>query len=530
MNLAQLYDHIKQKARVTHNDEGAAELERSLSAYTRQAWPIIDPADYMHNWHIDCISEYLQAVTSGQIRRLLVNIPPRYMKSILGSVTWPTWSWARRPESKWLFTSYAQSLSSKHSVDRRLILQSDWYRRKWGDRFYLLGDQNVKTEYQNSKNGVMIATSIGGTITGKGGDYIVVDDPHNPEEIDSDTIRTGVIEYFRRTLPSRLNNKKTGAIVVIMQRLHEQDLSGHIIEAGGYEHLRLPAEADRRVIVHFPQSGRSFIRESGALLWPEREGPEEIDAVKRALGSYNYAAQYGQEPSAAAGGTFKRWWWRYWHRPGEPLPPVEVKMPDGSLRHIHPVPLPAKFEEQLQSWDCAFKDEADSDYVVGQAWGRLQADKYLLDQFREQADIIATMDAIVRMTAKFPKATTKLVEDKANGTAVVQMLRRRIGGMIPVEPEGGKIARANAVAPEVEAGNVYLPHPHIAPWVPRFVDVFASFPKVANDDEVDAFSQAVKRMMYRFIPKPVDALPGDYYTPGELEDAKGDKFRIRKVR
>jgi predicted phage terminase large subunit-like protein len=529
VQLAQLYDHIKQKARVTNNEE-AAELERSLSKYTRQAWPIIDPADYLHNWHIDCISEYLEAVTAGQIKRLLVNLPPRYMKSVLGSVSWPTWVWTKKPETKWLFTSYAQSLSTKLSVDRRLILQSDWYRRNWGEKFFLLGDQNVKTEYQNNKNGVMVATSIGGTITGKGGDVIVVDDPHNPEEIDSDTIRSGVIEYFRRTLPSRLNNKKTGAIVVIMQRLHENDLSGHIIEAGGYEHLNLPAESQKRTIIHFPISGRDKIREAGDLLWPEREGRDEIEAMKRALGSYNYEAQYGQNPSAAEGGMFKRWWWRYWHYPDKPLPPVEVRQADGTILKIHPEPLPVKFDEELQSWDCTFKDSDGSDFVCGQAWARQQADKFLLDQVKERMDIIRTMEEIVKMTARHPKAMLKLIEDKANGPAVIQMLRRKVGGLVPVQPEGGKVSRAAAVAPEVESGNVYLPHPMIAPWVDSFINTFAGFPKVANDDEVDAMSQAVKRMMFRFVPGKKEELPGQFYTPGEMEDMGMNKFEIRKVK
>jgi predicted phage terminase large subunit-like protein len=492
--LAQLYDHIKQKARVTSNPE-TEELEGSLSLFTRRAWPIIDPADYLHNWHIDCLSEHLEAVSLGQIKRLLINIPPRYMKSIQVSVMWPTWTWAKRPESKWIFTSYAQSLSTKHSVDRRLILQSDWYRKNWGDRFYLLGDQNVKSEYQNNKNGVMVATSVGGTVTGKGADYIVVDDPHNPEEVDSDTIRSGVIEYFRRTLPTRLNNKKTGAIVVVMQRLHEQDLSGHIIEQGGYEHLKLPAESEKRIIVHYPVTGREKVREAGELLWPEREGPDEIAAVKRALGSFNYGAQYGQDPRPSEGGMFKRIWWRYWCHEGQELPPVEVRI-GSNVTYILPEVLPKRLDEQIQSWDCSFKDSDGSDFVCGQVWGRWKANKYLIDQTKDRMDIIRTMDEIVAWRAKYPRARAVLVEDKANGPAVIQMLKRKVSGMIPVNPQGGKVARASAVAPEAEAGNVYLPHPLIAPWVTDFINNCAGFPNVVNDDDVDAFTQAMNRLMY----------------------------------
>ncbi|MNR93464.1 Terminase-like family protein [compost metagenome] len=490
-----LMDHLRQKARVTGNPEVEV-LEQSLAAYTRRAWPVVDPADYMHNWHIDCIAEHLEAVTAGQIRRLLINMPPRHMKSILVSVMWPTWCWAKRPELKWLFTAYAQSLSTKHSVDRRLILQSDWFRRNWGDRFTLLGDQNVKTEYQNTKNGIMASTSIGGTITGKGGDVIVVDDLHNPEEVDSDTIRGGVIEYFRRTLPSRLDNKKTGAIVVVMQRLHEADLSGHILETGGYTHLSLPAECEKRVVVHFPRSGREVIREQGTLLWPEREGPVELAALKRAMGSYDYGAQYQQDPTPSEGGMFQRKWWRFWvPADGREYPPVEMRI-GGKPVYFIAEPLPARMDQQIQSWDCTFKDSDGSDYVAGQVWGRKQANKYLLDQVKDRMDIIRTMDEIQRFRAKYPKARLVLVEDKANGPAVIQMLRRKVSGMVAVNPEGGKVARASAVTPEIEAGNVYLPHPSLFPWVTDFINTFAGFPAVLHDDEVDAATQALNRLMY----------------------------------
>lgn len=495
-DVGQLMDWLRQKTRMTTGNAEAEELEQSLAAYTRHAWPVVDPADYMHNWHIDCISEHLEAVTAGQIRRLLINMPPRHMKSILVSVMWPTWCWAKRPELKWLFTAYAQSLSTKHSVDRRLILQSDWFRRNWGDRFTLLGDQNVKTEYQNTKNGIMAATSIGGTITGKGGDVIVVDDPHNPVEINSDTIRGGVIEYFRKTLPSRLDNKKTGAMVVVMQRLHEGDLSGHILETGGYTHLSLPAECEKRVVVHFPRSGRDVIREQSTLLWPEREGPEELAALKRTMGSYDYGAQYQQDPTPSEGGMFQRKWWRFWvPADGREYPPVEMRI-GGKPVYFIAEPLPPRLDQQIQSWDCTFKDSDGSDYVAGQVWGRKQANKYLLDQVKDRMDIIRTMEEIQRFRAKYPKARLVLVEDKANGPAVIQMLRRKVSGMVAVNPEGGKVARASAVTPEIEAGNVYLPHPSLFPWVTDFINTFAGFPAVLHDDEVDAATQALNRLMY----------------------------------
>lgn len=313
-------------------DEVRAELaRRSLSRYIREAWQVIEPGtEYLHNWHIDAISEYLTAVTQGQILRLLINMPPRYMKSISVSVMWPTWSWIDRPSSRWIFASYSQSLSTKHSVDRRTIIQSDWYRSHWGDLYNLTSDQNVKTEYQNDKRGVMVATSVGGTATGKGGDFIIVDDPHNPKEAQSDIQREAAITFFDQTLSTRLDNKKTGAIVVVMQRLHERDLSGHILERGGYEHLCLPAEAEKRTVIRMPVSLKEIIREERGLLWPEREGPQEIAGQKISLGSYGYAGQYQQRPSPAEGGILKRYWWRFWCYPGHTLPPVTVKGADGA--------------------------------------------------------------------------------------------------------------------------------------------------------------------------------------------------------
>jgi Uncharacterized protein conserved in bacteria len=244
--------------------------ERKLADFIRQAWHVIEPATpYLHNWHIDLICEYLEAVSAGQITRLIINIPPRYMKSIAVSVMWPVWEWIRHPETRWIFASYSQSLSTKHSVDRRTIIQSDWYQSRWGDRFKLVEDHNLKTEFLNDKRGHMIATSVGGTSTGKGGNRLVVDDPLNPKEAASDVLRERANTWFDQTFYSRLDDKKTGAIVVIMQRLHEKDLTGHLLEQGGeWEHLCLPAIAEDRQVIHFPMSGRTWCGSLGTFCGP----------------------------------------------------------------------------------------------------------------------------------------------------------------------------------------------------------------------------------------------------------------------
>jgi len=473
--------------------EAADRAERSLSEYVRQAWPIVEPgAEYLHNWHIDAIAECLEAVTAGQIRRLIINIPPRYMKSIAVSVMWPTWEWIRQPETRWIFASYSQSLSTKHSVDRRTIIQSDWYLRNWGSRFKLTTDQNVKTEFMNNRRGVMVATSVGGTLTGKGGNRVVVDDPHNPKEAQSDIQRQAGVDFFKHTLSTRLDDKRRGAIVVVMQRLHEQDLTGYLLEQGGWEHLCLPAEAEGRTVISLP-SGREIVREDGELLWPEREGPAEIEQAKKDLGSYGYAGQYQQRPSPAEGGIFKRWWWRFWRYGDRELPPVTVKKPDGELINIEAVPLPETFYQTAQSWDMAFKDTKGSAFVAGQAWGKNGANYYLLDQVRDRWDFVATIGAFRGFTQKWPQIVMKLVEDKANGPAVISTLQREIPGIIAVQPEGSKEARAHAVSPLVEAGNVFLPHPAIALWVWDFIEECAAFPRGCYRDQVDAMTQALNK-------------------------------------
>jgi len=449
--------------------------ERKLADFIRQAWHVIEPATpYLHNWHIDLICEYLEAVSAGQITRLIINIPPRYMKSIAVSVMWPVWEWIRHPETRWIFASYSQSLSTKHSVDRRTIIQSDWYQSRWGDRFKLVEDHNLKTEFLNDKRGHMIATSVGGTSTGKGGNRLVVDDPLNPKEAASDVLRERANTWFDQTFYSRLDDKKTGAIVVIMQRLHEKDLTGHLLEQGGeWEHLCLPAIAEDRQVIHFPMSGRTLVREPGDLLWPEREGPKEIEAAKLALRSYGFAGQYQQRPSPMEGGIFKRGWWKFYKEP------------------------PARFDEMLQSWDCSFKSASTSDYVVGQVWGRVGGEFYLLDQVRDRMDFTETLQAVRALTAKWPKARSKLIEDKANGQAVIDALKREIPGIIPVTPKESKEARAMAVQPFMEAGNVYLPDPSIAPWIHDFIEECAAFPNAAHDDQVDAMTQALNRLAQR---------------------------------
>lgn len=474
----------------------------SLSDYVRQAWHVIEPdTEYQHNWHIDAICEHLAAVTDGQIKNLIINIPPRHAKSTLVCVMWPTWVWHFRPASRWLFSSYADNLATRDSLKCRRLLQSAWYQRQWGDRWKFAGDQNQKTRFENDKSGIRLATGVGGAGTGEGGDFVICDDPHKALEAYSQVSRERVKTWWLETMSTRLNDPKTGARVIIMQRLHEDDLTGALLTLGKeggtqYEHLCIPVEYNR---MH-PTPSTRFAdprQNDGDLLWPERYSREKIAQLKRELGAYGTSGQLQQMPSPATGGIFKREHWRYWQPAGMKLPDVPVRTESGTV-YVSPVDLPARFDKQAQSWDCAFKASADNDNVAGQVWGCLGANKYLLDYSLDKMNITGTMDAILGFTGRWPGAIEKLIEDTANGPAVIQLLTNRVAGLIAVSPAGGKLARAWSAQPEVESGNVYLPHPALYPWVNQFVDNCAMFPNAAHDDDVDAFTQIIIRWQTNF--------------------------------
>lgn len=478
-------------------------LRRSLASYAQAAWPIIEPGTpLIWGWHLSAICEHLEAVTAGEIRNLLVTIPPRSGKSTLVSVMWPTWSWIDHPDTRWLFASYAQTLSTRDALRSRRILQSPWYQSRWQDRFRLTGDQNQKTRYENDRSGYRLATSVGGSATGEGGSFLVVDDPHNLQEIHSDTIRQGVLTWWDEVMSSRLNDPKTGGKVIVQQRGHEQDLAGHVLAQGGYTHLDLPMEYTPKTY-SFRGQVVDPRTEPGELLCPERIGPKENADLKVRLGSGAYAGQYNQRPAPAGGGLFKEWWWRYWRPIDMPLPPVMVRNSAGEPVAIEAIPLPEQFDECLQSWDMAFKDLKTSDFVAGGVWARLGAWKFLLDLRHGRLDFVHTCEAVQELSERWPQARAKLIEDKANGTAVINSLRGKISGLLPVEPDGSKYARAVAVSPEIEAGDVFLPHPMLYPWVDGFIHEHTMFPTGAHDDQVDQTSQALNRWIrrrHRFAP------------------------------
>src|SRR5229473_3920331 len=286
----------------------------SLREFIQQAWPVLQPATpFVPGWHIDALCEHLEAITYGQVRNLVINIPPRHMKSLAVSVFWPCWEWTRWPERRWLFASYAESLSLRDSRHCRTVVQSPWYRRNWRDVFVLTEDQNEKRRFDNDKTGYRIASSVGGANTGEGGDRIVCDDPHNVKEAESDAARKSVCDWYDQVMSTRVNDPKTAARVIIMQRVHEADLSGHVLAQGGYEHLCLPAEFEStRYFLPSTIDWKDWRKTEGELLWPKRFSEETLADLKVRLGPSGYAGQFQQRPVPAAGARFQKEWFRYY--------------------------------------------------------------------------------------------------------------------------------------------------------------------------------------------------------------------------
>ncbi len=452
--------------------------EVTLRDFVREAWSIIEPATVLKwNWHIDLILDYLEAVSLGQIRRLAINVPPRSLKSDLASILWPAWDWTQRPWTRWVFSSYAQGLSTEFSVKRRRIIKDEWYQKDWGSIVRLHEDRDLKTDFENEQMGHMMTTSTDGTITGKGGDIIVIDDPQNPKMAESEAERKAANDHYSKTLVTRLNDKKKGAIVLLQQRLHKDDTTGLVLQEGTWQHLDVQAQAEKRRVYIFPVTKEKKVVEKDDFLQEEREGAAEFKAMQRSMGTRAHSAQYQQRPASETGNIWQRRWWKFYKV------------------------LPGGFDVQIQSWDATFKETPGGSYVVGQCWGLRGSQKYLLAQTRARMDYPSTKRAIQSMTALWPRALAKLVEDKANGSALISDLCATIPGMIPVQPVGDKVVRANAVAPTIEAGDVWLPDPSICekdetdrPWIETYIEECAAFPEASTDDQVDATSQALVRL------------------------------------
>lgn len=461
---------------------------RSFSKFVQLAWPQIDPAPLVWGWHMDAICKHLQAVTDGRIRKLIINIPPGHAKSMLVSVLWPAWVWAVNPKWRALFASYALDLVTRDAVKSRDLMRSEWYQSRFPDTVKFQGDQDQKTFFGNTAGGFRVALSVGGKATGFRGDTIVVDDPLKADDAHSAIARQTAIRWKTETMASRVNDPETASEVLIMQRLHQDDLTGYLLKAGGWQHLCLPSEFEPgRRSVTYDVDGNEFWRDprsdEGDLLFEQKYTKNALSDMKRAMGSFAYSGQHQQSPTPLGGGLLKREWFNYRYlRPGET-----------AIEGLNCVPLPKRFDRIVIAADCTFKKTDDSDRVAIGVWGKLGPDAFLLDLRWDRMGFVDTVQAINDLKAKWPQTQRVLIEDKANGSAVIEVLRKKVSGIIAVEPEGGKESRIAATTGFFEAGNVRLPC--TAPWVADYIEEACGFPAASHDDAIDMSAYALMNLL-----------------------------------
>lgn len=432
---------------------------------------------YEHYRHTELICEQLQEIADGKQKYILIEMPPRHGKSMTVTESFPSYYIGRNPTKRVIAAAYSDGLAIKFGRMNRNKF-SEFAPELFNIR---LSESNAATKDWgvSEQSGGMISTGIGGSITGQGADLMIIDDPiKNMKEASSKLIRDNIWDEWEATLSTRLHNG--ASVIVIMTRWHEDDLIGRLLTRSPYDwvRLRLPALAEEDDLMG---------REVGQSLCPELGFDEEWAESKQiAVGSRTWNALYQQRPSPAGGSIFKREHIRYYVNTKE-------QHKEWGLSDDVDI-LPIHFDKQAQSWDCTFKGADTSDYVAGGVWAKKKARYYLLDALVKRMGFSDTLKAIRQMSDKWPNARAKYIEDKANGSAIIEMLEKDLSGITPVNPDGGKEARANAVEPLFEAGNVYFPHPLMTPWIADMVDELVSFPNAAHDDFVDMTTQALNQL------------------------------------
>lgn len=482
---------------------------RSFAAFVKQAWPIFEPAALRWGWHLDAVCEHLEAVARGQIRRLVINAPPRHGKSNLFAILWPAWVWTFRPVTQFMFISYATKLSAEHSVKCRQVIESPWYRETHARSWHISEDQNTKTDFVNSMRGRRRATSVEAGITGHGGDIIGIDDPLNAAEANSDAAMRKAWSVVSEAVNTRLNNAD-GAVVLFMQRLATKDPAQLLLNTGQYEHLMIPMEYEprRRCFTFLQYPEKKPLWEDprtveGELIDGARFGRDTLEAMKVSLGPIRYAGQYQQRPAPAEGGLFRIADWRFWQPDDETAQRFgyarTAARPEGCATVEHAPPKPLNLDdvdELVISVDGAGGKETDDGSLTAiHVWAKKGARRCLVYRVSRRMDFSDTVAELLRVIGLFPYARRKFIEAKAAGSSIINTLERQhgISGIEPVNPgKASKLDRAHAGLPYHRAHNVEIPEG--APWVEDHIAEHAAFPNGENDDNVDAQSQALLGM------------------------------------
>jgi len=535
-------DKLAEESLASLKAELALRLERKAQAkarglvqFVRYFWSVLEPeTKLVEGWLLDDIAMHLEAVTFGKITRLLINVPPGSMKSLMVNVFWPAWEWGamNMPSMRYVSFSYSSGLTERDNTKFRKLVTSEKYQQLWGDRFALEKEGEIKIT--NDQTGSKFASSVKGIGTGERGDRVVIDDPHDVHKSESDIVREDTLRWFRETITDRLNNLDDSAIVIIMQRVHQSDISGFILEQGWpYCHLMVPMEFERGREPYNPLGWKDPRVEDGDLAWPERFSPEAVANIEREKGSFAYAGQYQQRPSPRGGGIIQRNWWR---------PYTEQECGKFGV----PWPKFPIMSYTVLSIDTAQTEKKINDPSAGVVLG-VTRDIWqnrrliLMWAWAERMELYELAKKIEETCKKF-KVDRVLIEDKASGIPVAQELRRR-GRVISdvmshnpktadradfgvqlISPEGDKEARLYAVQNLFECGMIYAPAESTGlgdylfkDWADKVISECADFPKGAHDDLADAMSQAVIHMRKLGLA----TLPDE----DELEDIEENKYR-----
>ena len=447
----------------TDRDILDAALREDLACFIEKAFGTVDGSTYLANWHIEAIAHQLQQAYRGEVKRLIITMPPRSLKSICASVAFPAWVLGRDPTRKIIAASYSQDLTNKHARDCRAVMESPWYAGAFPET-RISATKNTEAEFETTKRGFRLGTSVGGTLTGRGGNLIIIDDPLKADDALSETERGRVNQWFDNVLYSRLDNKARDVIVIVMQRLHVDDLVGHVMSKEDWTVLDIPAIAEQNQRYQL-SADRAQLRQAGAVLHPEREPREALDKLRSNLGTDIFLAQYQQTPVPPGGGMIKWDWFRFYD--------VPLERSQGTYL--------------TQSWDTASKASELSSWSVCTTWLAKGNDHYLLDLCRERLDY-PDLKRRVAAEAERWKPNAVLIEDKGSGIQLIQELRKD-GRIQPVaiKPEGDKILRASAQSAKIEGGHVFLPCE--APWLEAFKTEVIQFPQGRWNDQVDSQSQ-----------------------------------------
>lgn len=448
--------------------------KRNLYDFFQQSFNVLEPQTKLDlNWHLELMCEYLMQVSEGKVKKLLINVAPRSLKSYIVSVAFPCWEWLKNPSLHYLCMSYSSPLANDHNDLRRTLINSEWYQALCGG-MRLSNTKNRITEFKNEHQGQMVARGLEGSITGGGGQRLIFDDPNNPEQVESDSIRESTLSKFRDYSIGRKNDPKRTAVIVVQQRTHTEDVSGYILrELKDYIHVCLPTEAEENETIKFPISGKNIKRKVGELLHPTRMGPAEVAEAKETLRTYFYAGRHQQRPVPKEGGLIKLPWFNRYSTP--PANPTTI----------------------IQSWDTAAKaKELNAPWVCG-TWYCYQNNYYLIDVFRKQM-LYPDGKRMAKSLAQKYQPHAIVIEDKSTGQALIPDLRGDLGfdyNVIAFEPEVDKETRMSTESPTIEAGRVFLPES--APWLADFELEVSTFPLSATKDQVDMLSQFLAYMRKR---------------------------------